>query len=853
MPDDAAIVLDIKLLEDLEEMAKTPIWHTFQSAGILNNLEKKLFFLDSISGEGGFSSTFQNVPVLISAHKVSNTTIDYLYVVDLQNILQSTFIRSSIARLKQSGYRLKTRNYNGFNIGEMSNGKRPFTFVFHKNFFLASFTPYLVEDGIRTINDHDIFAFRETYKEVPPGNIHINYAQLGNLIESFIVSKVQIPLASGSYHIEIDSLFIHLSGLTAPKEWLRSHASLPGNFEMVEVVPSHAAVFYHFSSSDLWNWKSKQVHFLENNPSIKRLNDSLSKVIDYHPGQVFDLIDDEMGLVQLESSTASDDQKLFILKVKDAGEAAAYFRQVTERVAYARGDSAYSESYSERDIRFFPVKAFPKTILGKIAKGFDQCFYINYRNYLIFSNDIQELKSLVSLMDSEETWGKSLHINEFLNHTNAHANVGVFVNIPRAWHLFSQQTKLGWKGYFQSHKNAFGKVELMAFQISWINDQYYTNITFSQPTEFIANSSENKAHRVATFETPLTSKPFLVKTHFHSNFDYMVQDSDNTIYYLDRNFSTIWTRQLKEPIIGKVHKIDYYRNGKLQYAFASTSYVHIIDRKGVYIPGYPKQLPGASKIRHFGIIDYSKNRNYRIAITDEDGNIYLTNKALETLQGWDPLPYHQSAIEPLRHARMGRKDVMISIQTDGIINVSNRKGEKMPGFPFNAQMNPDHHIYLNPSYSLDNSSLTILSTKGQLLEINFKGVIIKKNQLAKDSPSAVFQLIPDHNEKSFIIIRKKGNTYHVLDAKGNPLFVKDYLSYQNVLIQYYQFGAGKDLIVFTDVVNQALYIYDQLGNMVTEAPLRSAHHVAITYSPSKKELRVYTTAGHNVACYSLYY
>ena len=93
----------------------------------------------------------------------------------------------------------------------------------------------------------------------------------------------------------------------------------------------------------------------------------------------------------------------------------------------------------------------------------------------------------------------------------------------------------------------------------------------------------------------------------------------------------------------------------------------------------------------------------------------------------------------------------------------------------------------------------------------------------------------------------------MLDDTGNLLFKKDYLSDGPILVQYYQFGAGKDLVIFTDVQNKALYIYDKSGNLITGNPLNSEHEVSLIYSAAKREFQVFTTWDENLELYTFSY
>ncbi|MEQ8904014.1 hypothetical protein [Ekhidna sp.] len=861
VPADAAVVFEAKLLEDLNVLRNFPIWSIPEQATGFKNLRQGLSFLDSINGEGGFTAIFDDAPTIASMHKVSNTEVDFLFIVELQNISQNTFANAAIGRLQESGYRFRTRNYNDFKISEISNEGKTLTFIFHKNFFLASFTPYLVEDAVRAISDSEMLSFKEKFNQLNATgtegllSIYVNYAKSGDLMGALITENINFPMIAGNYGLMLDSSFLQLSGFSnATEGWIGTHKEQPATFDMVEIVPENTSHFHHITSVNIGSWKTEQINYLRKKfPAVKSLQDSLKSLYDFNVDQVFDLVDNEIGVASLESPRVRDRQKLMILEVNNVQESLDFFSLLTQRIALARGDSVYTESYSDNEIRFLPIRDFPSTLLGDIADGFDQCFYISYRNYLIFSNDLQELKNLITSILNEDTWGKSIQMNDFFSRTNNAANVSLFVNIPRAWNNMLTTLKPEWEEHFKQNASSYKSIDLAAFQYSYLDGKYFTNYTFTQPMKRSASIPKTSPANDVQFVSKLTTKPYLVRTHAHRDFDIVLQDSTNVIYYLDPNQNALWTENVEEPITSDIFPIDYYKNGKLQYLFATSSKVYMIDRTGDPIPGYPKTLPKSPKIAHLNLIDYDLSRNYRLAITDVDGNVYLTDKDLKVLDGWNPRKLNRGALLPLNHSRLGRTDVMISIQVNGLINLMNRRGENMRGFPFDTKQSVSKNYFLRQSNGLGNSSLTVISEGGELTELNLEGDVIKRDQLIKTSADARFQLVPDTGNDSFIIVRNEGNSYEVLDDTGNLLFKKNYLSEGPILVQYYQFGAGKDLVIFTDKPNKALYIYDKSGNLVTGNPLNSANEVSLIYSAAKREFQVFTTWGSNLELYTFNY
>ncbi|WP_420578045.1 hypothetical protein [Ekhidna sp.] len=862
VPADAAMVLEGEVMKDLQTLQGYTAWSIIDQSTGFENFRSGLTFLDSINGEGGFRAVFEKAPVLASAHKVSSENLDFLFIVELQNISQNTFANATIGRLQKQGYRFKTRNYNDFKISEISGEGKTLTFIFYKNFFLASFTPYLIEDAIRVISDSELPAFKEKFNELKDTGaqgvvtIHLNYEKAGELLGAFTPQDHNFSMTAGNYDLMLDSSFLQFSGFSyaAKNGWIDTHNEQPATFDMAEVIPENTAHLLHITSSNMTGWKDKQVAYVRSRyPDVKNLQDSLRSQYDFNVDQVFDLVDEEIGVATLESPRARDKQKLMILEVKNIQESLNFFGQLTQRIALARGDSVYSESYSDNEIRFLAIRNFPSTLLGDMADGFDQCFYISYRNYLIFSNDLQELKNLIASVQEEDTWGKSIQMNDFFSRTNNAANVSLFVNIPRAWDNISSSLKPEWQEHFKENTTTYRSIELAAFQYSYVDGQYFTNYTFTQPVKRRSSIPKTNAENGVRFVSALTTKPFLVRTHAHKDFDIILQDSTNTVYYMDPNQNALWSENIEEQIVSDIHAIDYYKNGKIQYLFATASKVFMIDRTGAAIPGYPKALPSSPTIEHLNLIDYDRSRNYRLAITDANGNIYLTDKDLKLLDGWNPRKMNRGALVPMDHARLGRTDVMISLQQNGVINLMNRRGENMGGFPFETKQTISKNYFLRQSNSLSNSSITVISEGGELTEITLEGGVIKRDQLIKTSADTKFQLIPDTGKESFIIIRNEGNTYEVLDDTGNLLFKKDYLSQGPILVQYYQFGAGKDLVIFTDVQNKALYIYDKSGNLITGNPLNSEHEVSLIYSSAKREFQVFTIWGESLEFYTFSY
>ena len=105
-----------------------------------------------------------------------------------------------------------------------------------------------------------------------------------------------------------------------------------------------------------------------------------------------------------------------------------------------------------------------------------------------------------------------------------------------------------------------------------------------------------------------------------------MQDSSHNLYLLSKNLKTLWKEPIGDKIIDEVRQLDFYANGKLQLFFATGNGMHIIDRLGRYVEGYPKSLDVGNKIEFSQLVDYDRSKRYRYLITEEKGDLWLTDK-----------------------------------------------------------------------------------------------------------------------------------------------------------------------------------------------------------------------------------
>ena len=82
--------------------------------------------------------------------------------------------------------------------------------------------------------------------------------------------------------------------------------------------------------------------------------------------------------------------------------------------------------------------------------------------------------------------------------------------------------------------------------------------------------------------------PQFIENHFLKKKMILIQDNLNNLISLNTSGEKLWSKSLKFKILGKINFIDFYKNNKYQALFNTKDQLHLIDRNGKYVDGFPK-------------------------------------------------------------------------------------------------------------------------------------------------------------------------------------------------------------------------------------------------------------------------
>lgn len=859
VPENAIAVAESSTLDDtFRKLQENPIWNSLQTIDDVRRLNDWVGQLDSLKGQSGIGSLTEG-DFLISMHVVTRNSFGFLYLLDLNAPgSQRTLSRLLEEMQQEGGWQLDTRTYQGQDINELTLGDRTFSYLIHNNKFAGSYTPFLVEDVVRLVTDEeqpDFFRANPSLESMlklnqDDGNIYVNLRHISSFFGAFVNPRYTETLEglellgnSSFLDLKINENAILMNGITEEGQntFLSTFSGqLPASASVKHMIPNATAFLHQYTLSDPDSWHDRLLEYWSaTDAGYLRDRETFFSNHPLEAEAFFSTVGASITLMHIEEPGAPEYTPMALVESRDIAGMMNQLNRLSEAISSARGDSLYVEGYGNYEIRELNVPDVPKYLFGPSFQGFDATFYTQSGPVVILSPDILSMKKLLDAIQNEDTWGRSVLYNQFLENTLEEANVSFHVNVRRAWEHTLRIADQEWRQFGIRNGEVLKSFGLISCQFSQLDDNFYTSILMehdgrvTRPRESVPLELAGQTR----FENLLATKPYVVRNHVTNGLETVLQDSSNTFFLVSDNGNISWGKPLNGRMLTDVEQLDYYRNGKLQYFFATPGRLHLIDRLGNEVEGYPMQMPHA--IRYVSVLDYDRSRRYRYLVADEQGNLYMYDKEGRNLEGWQPRSVGSRLSSAPFHIRVRGKDFIIAVEAIGKIHAMNRRGEYYPGFPLDLGTRVETIPFVKPGATFQETSITVIDKDGKRVVFDLNGQIKSSEQLYKPTTDTEFKLVPDALSNTYVIARLEGRRMVLLNQAQQELMAKDYLSAAGLDIQYYDFGSDVRVFVVSDQEQGFTYLYDQIGRLIGTRPLDSGKEIALLYSELNKEFTIY--------------
>lgn len=822
VPSETIFVYESDICEScIDELQKSTLWQIVSRASFYSKPADSLQArLKSILDRGR--------GLLVSGHIIRKDDFDFIYYLNgVSNLAEPL---SQLPRLK--GYRYSERQLNDIRIHELTRDRHTFSWIIIDNVWAGSFTPFLIEDVIRTHKGKRSFvAANADISKLPrisgdAGNLYLQLKQFPEWLSAFAPLRSK-PYALGKSALldikRIDDNLV-LNGFSVDSlnysNYLLSvfRHQTPVAFGLRNFVPNRTISFTSFGINDGVAFAGTLDSFVKaHRPGLRDSLHRLSEGLGFQWKDLYALLGNEIGIGQLEGVESPRPTSVVIMETTSSDLWVTGLEALSEKFSE---DTVFYERFSDYVIREIPLRRFPEKLLWPLVQGFEHTFYTVHDDKVFMADNLEELKYFLEDIEHDNVWGKSVARNQFLESTLLESNISLFVNTPRLWNVLLPRLHPRWRAFIRENQALLQNVQMSAFQFSHLNNTYYTNVTIHesvgrQEVAFASSARRNIVH----FSQPL-QRLHAVKSHLSRADEILVQDSLNDLSLVSMEGKVLWKLPIGDQITGSIHQIDFFKNGKLQYIFATHDAIHVIDRLGNYVSPYPLHLPGKD-IAHLSIVDYDRSKNYRFLIGEQDGKVWMFDKSGTNLEGWRPQDVGGPLMSPPMHHRIKGKDFILAIRKDGQVHLYNRRGEMMKNFPLDLQGTPMGDYFLEMGADLANTFFVVVTRDGYRVKFNTEGRLQSREALLRASATAQFGLKAENSGKSYLIWQHDSRQLTVTDATGKNLLVNDHITLRDWNIDYYLFSGGKSFISLTDRVQALSFVFDGTGGLVTSPPLES--------------------------------
>ncbi|MCG8411209.1 MAG: hypothetical protein MI739_07990 [Bacteroidales bacterium] len=839
----------VNYLSEIKEGNK--LWQELTSFPSIVKLESDLEFLDSLSKNNSkINRLLQNRQLIITAHKLGEDQLGFLFFTKLQNVRDKKDLLELISVLTNK--KLKVRNYNNTKMYMLELKDRELNIASKKGVLIVSSSSILVENSIRQIDvkkslldDNGFVRVKKTSGKNVDANLYVNFSNFNNLISSVLNGKYRSKIKNypnlGNW-IELDinlkNNAVLLNGFSSSNDSTNNYFNIFLNQRAIShkintILPSNTALFSLLGVSNNKQYLNSYKQYLRKQNKIGQYNRFVS-----HYKQKYSIdfelffeqyFNEEAGIIVTDIPNKSFSENTFIaMRTHSKSITEQEINSIITKIAKVnkqKKSDYISDLRIDKETSYklynFPARKFYRTFLGDIFPEFEVQYLTFIDNFMIVGSSKNMLSWFIHSYILQKTLDNDIRFKQFNNYLSSKSNFYFYTNMYHSPNFISQFLTPNLRKEFNKHIDSFRKFQALAIQFQKNSDMIYNNI-------FLQYVPEIKEEAVTVWEshldTAINFKPTLVTNHYTKENEIFVQDLDNKVYLINKVGRVLWKLQLNEKINSEIYQVDCYKNGKLQILFSTKNKIHLIDRKGNYVEQYPIKLRSPSTTG-LSLFDYDKSRDYRIFVPCKNKNVYLYNIKGKLINGWKFNKTDTHVLNSVQHFRAKTNDYLIFADIHRVY-ILNRRG--------------DERVFVKSQFSKSKNNIFVLDKNGnrvRFVTTDTSGVVkfVSANGTVESKKVDVFsknhyfdyQDINADGINDFIFLDK--NELKVFKNDGSILFKYKFDTEIKTKPSYYYFSYDdRKLGIVSDATNE-LFLFNNDGTLYKGFPLKGSSPFTIGY------------------------
>ncbi len=776
-------------------------------------LSEIVLMQELLNSDKSLKEAIGSTKTVASVHLISAVDYDFLFTVELSGVNDNTILNRIQSSPKIRS--VKVRIFKNQKIVDviLKDGKQ-LSFAKLKDVLAFSFTSFLTENSMTATltgesleNDKNFKSVRAKLSPEADLSLYFNF-QKADVIFPVALRFEKIPLLNdlntcgtwGQYTLSFSNDKMELDGNIATTQKALPSTENIFSKQLQSIIPAHAA-YVQFSRLDTANVNSTLINYFRNWMGGTKAFAILEPFKE-------DFID----------------QNVFVISSNSKGKAI----EDLKRLIAADGTTAIAvDTFLDAEIYNLKDGSAINQLFGNSLVEMKNCFFCVKENAVIFCNNPDVLKLLLEKISKGETLDKDKNFaNTYFSRFGMNSSIQ-YLNLQRSDLLLrgmiQQNSSLG--SFLASFNNVFAVSNATCEKIS-------SHLTFSNNGEAATSSGllwKTKLQTISAYT------PQIVLNSNTSEQEIFTQDTANNIYLISKSGEILFSKNIDEPILGKVTQIDYYNNGKQQYIFNSARHVFIVDRLGNDVASYPLRLSAVAT----SSLALSKTRYY---IPCNNGSIYGYELNGRPVTGWSPKGGIGIINRSLQCFSTNKNDFVIMLNVSGKLMLFDTKG--------------------NLKWSVDNLPATNQNFSVISLKDEFKLLKASSNQLTEisaDGNDNIKPLIDSAN--CFAAVSTSDSTYTYYFSTGNQIRAygsndefQSAISVNVASISSLQMlnVEGKKYLLAVDESSKQFFVYDTSLKAIASFNYSQANSFAVSDLFNRNELTAITTdALGNVSCFRI--
>ena len=780
---------------------------------------REFYYFDSLLYANPlFKKVLQTKPLVVALNVPATNAFHLVFLQQPEGTYDESDIEAFVQKI-HPGTRIFEHVFKGIKVYDVKSATRQslFSYSFPGGILALSRDPLTVEDAVNGFLSHS--QSKDPMTTVMAGmldkeKIFINYTRLPYILSNY---------SSGSYHNELKDMDqlagygvydwnfekqkFTLSGELVPDTDNQSMWSLfagqhAHDISIDSILPASTALYMDWNIDRFDSFYFKYKAFLKE----KKWLDDHDKKAKEAP-DMSSWIGNEWAYALLEP--ASDDaasEPMMVIKPKDINKALNSLN-ATE----LKDNDGNNTVYRDCHISQLALKESFSLVFGNLFKAFDRPYFTNIGSYFIFAPGRQTLLRCIDAhFDKQNLRATPAYKEQRLKYGNS--NFLLYLNPGKSALLGYSYARETYHEKYRDNMSVYKGFNAFVFQINAEGQTLKNTLNLGMTSSALTSSS---ALWSLTLDADMHGKPYILAAAA-SKKNILVQDINNQIYLIGNGSNVLWKRNINEAIVGEVTTIDLYKNGQLEYLFATENQLYLIDLSGNDVGGYPIRLGTRTKTG-VALFDFNNNKDYSYFVEGEGNRVYGYNGNGSPLSEWASVTTDSRLSCPLKRINIAEHNYLIGLSDKGMVYAWTEKGRAAVK-PIASKTHFKNPVQISFGPTLSECSVLCLDTGGVFYDIKLGGSIAKRSfRRFGKSPYFLYFDANGNKQNEYIIAGNKMiGAYEKDTAMIWKLLQSENLSYAPQKLEF-----GKDFYIgYTSTAANKVYLFRYNGTPFGNFPQR---------------------------------